>query len=77
MTAYPVAGDICEADMTDIYLYIYIFINLSIVLSLSCFIYLIYLYLSIYLLIILGGTIGLTNANATYSSYMTNSNLGM
>ena len=77
MTAYPVAGDICEADMTDIYLYIYIFINLSIVLSLSCFIYLIYLYLSIYLPIILGGTIGLTNANATYSSYMTNSNLGM
>ena len=75
MTAYPVAGDICEADMTDIY--IYIFINLSIVLSLSCFIYLIYLYLSIYLPIILGGTIGLTNANATYSSYMTNSNLGM
>ena len=48
MTAYPVAGDICEADMTDIYLYIYIFINLSIVLSLSCFIYLIYLFCLIY-----------------------------
>lgn len=47
MTAYPVAGDICEADMTDIYLCIFIY--LSIVLSLSFFIYLIYLYRSIYL----------------------------
>ena len=28
MTAYPVAGDICEADMTDIYIYIYISLSI-------------------------------------------------